>query len=145
VKAYRFRLEGVLRVREVREQLAAHALAGATRQLSQAESALASSRQALAGLEPPSGQVTVGDVEWIRDQAERMAEDLYARAEDVDTATKQVGEARSAWQSARTQCAVLERLDARQRATWEEDVARAEAKEIDDLAALRYARGGSAR
>ncbi|MGA2835723.1 MAG: flagellar FliJ family protein [Acidimicrobiales bacterium] len=145
MKAYRFRLEGVLRVREVREQLAAHALAGATRQLGQAESALDRSRRALDELEPPSGQVTLGEVEWVRDQAERMAEELAARAEAVDAASRLVGEARSSWQSARTQCAVLERLDARQRAVWQEDLARAEAKEIDDLAALRYARGGAAR
>lgn len=74
-----------------------------------------------------------------------MAEDLRARAEAVDEAARVVAEARSSWQSARTQCAVLERLDARHRAVWEEDVARAEAKEIDDLAAVRYARGGPAR
>jgi flagellar export protein FliJ len=145
VKAYRFRLDGVLRVREVREQLAAHALAGATRELRHAEAALARSRRQLDGLEAPRGQITLGDVEWVLDQADRMTEELRGRTEAVDVAGQSVADARRSWQAARAQCAVLERLDARHRAVWEEGVFRAEAKEIDDLAALQYSRGGSSR
>jgi hypothetical protein len=60
VKAYRFRLDSVLRVRQLQERVAAQQLAVAVRELQAARAQLARARRALAGLDAPSGRHTIG-------------------------------------------------------------------------------------
>ncbi len=145
MKAYRFRLEGVARIRGLQERLAAHTLAGATVILRRAERALVEARAALAALSPPSGSTTGAQVVWTQDQGERLDETRRRRAEAVAAASTAVDDARRAWGEARKRCAMLERLDARQREQWQVTFDRAETKELDDVATVAFVRSGGAR
>jgi hypothetical protein len=64
VKAYRFRLESVLRVRQLQERAAAERLAVAVRALHEARAELVRARRSLEMLAAPAGRFTVGAVEW---------------------------------------------------------------------------------
>ncbi len=139
MRAYRFRLEEVARVRALQERLAGHSLADATAGLRRAEGALASARASLAALDAPQGETSPGAVSWTRDQSDRMGATRLLRTRDVDEAVEEVASARQAWERARKRCAMIERLDARQRALWQEEFDRSEAKALDDLVATRYA------
>ena len=56
----------------------------------------------------------------------------------LEEADVQLDEARTAWLAARRKTAVLDRLDERQRAAWEVEDGREQAKELDELATGRH-------
>ncbi len=139
MKAYRFRLDSVLRVRRLQERVAAQQLAVAVRDLHGARSELERARRSLEGLAAPAGRLTVGAVQWTHAQSDRMSERARRTADDVAAAEEVTRQATETWGSARQSTAILERLDDRQLALWRAELDRSEAIALDDLANGRKA------
>jgi flagellar FliJ protein len=137
VKAYRFRLESVLRVRQLQERAAAQRLAVAVRTLHDARAEHRRARRALEGLAAPEGRLSVGAVEWAHEQSDRMAQRTRQRADEMQAAEEAARAARELWGSARQRTATLERLDERHLALWQTEFDRSEAVALDDLATRR--------
>jgi flagellar FliJ protein len=142
VKAYRFRLESVLRVRRLQERAATQRLAEAVRALHHAESESARARRSLEGATAPAGRLTIGAIEWAHAQSTRLSEAARERAEAVEAAADAARQANAAWGTAKQRTATLERLDERHVALWREEVDRSEAAVLDDLATRRRAGDG---
>ena len=145
MKAYRFRLESVLRVRRLQERAATQQLADAVRVLHQAQSESARARRSLEGAAVPEGRLTIGAIEWAHAQSTRLSESARQRAEAVETAAEAARQANAAWGTATRRTATLERLDERHVALWQEEVDRSEAAVLDDLATRRRAGEGGSR
>jgi flagellar export protein FliJ len=145
VKAYRFRLDSVLRVRQLQERAAAQQLAVAARELHAAEAGLARARGALDGLRAPSGRLGADAVHWTQAQSDRMSDTARRRTEQVEAAAAVARQAKEAWGGARQQTATLERLDERHVAVWRAELDRSEVAELDDLTTARAAREGRRR
>jgi len=139
VKAYRFRLDSVLRVRQLQERVATQQLAVALRELHCARAELACVRRSLEGLAAPSGRLTIGAVQWTHAQSSRMSEAARQRADIVDAAEEAARQATQAWGSARQRTATLERLDERHLALWRREFDRSEGVVLDELATRRTA------
>jgi flagellar export protein FliJ len=145
VKAYRFRLDSVLRVRQLQEHVAAQQLAVAVRDLHCARAQLARARRALAGLDAPAGRFTVGAVQWTHAQSDRMSERTRRSADEVEAAEEVARQATQAWGSARQRTAMLERLDERHLTLWRAELDRSEAVALDDLTSGRRTGDGRTR
>jgi flagellar export protein FliJ len=145
VKAYRFRLDAVLRVRQLQERVAAQQLAVAVREQHSAEVELARARRSLEVLAAPAGRVTVGTVQWVQAQGGRMSETARLRADDAEAAGEVMRQATQTWGSARQRTAMLERLDERHMALWRAELDRSEGVALDDLTTGRMASEGRAR
>ena len=144
MRAYRFRLESVLRVRQLQERAAAQRLAVAVRDLQRARAELAHARRCLADLPAPSGRLAGGDVEWVHAQSGRMSERVRRSADEAEAAEAAARQATETWGTARQRTATLERLDERHLALWRAELDRSEAVALDDLATGRgRAEGGS--
>jgi len=142
VKAYRFRLDSVLRVRRLQEQAATMRLAASVRALHHAQSESARARHSLEDMTAPAGRLTIGAFRWGEAQSARMSETARERAEAVEAAAASARQANEAWGSARQRTATLERLDERHVALWQRELDRSEAAVLDDLATGRSAREG---
>ena len=145
MKAYRFRLGSVLRVRQLQERVAAQQMAVASRELASAHDALARARHALASLPAASGRVSAHAVHWTSAQSHRMSDTARRRTEQVEAAGDVARQATEAWVCARQRTAVLERLDERHRAAWRSELDRREVAELDDLTTGRAAAEGHRR
>jgi flagellar biosynthesis chaperone FliJ len=140
VKRYRFRLEGVRRVRQVQQDQAAAELGGAVQASLRAERDATDRRAALAARTIAPGpsradSLVAGIV--VREAASRsVKEAMAARA----VAAARVSELRDAWALTAQRVAALDALDERRRA--EHDVAqrRWEANLVDDLVTSRHQR-----
>ena len=139
MKAYRFRLDSVLRVRQLQERVATQQLAVALRELHCARAELACVRRSLEGLAAPSGRLTIGAVQWTHAQSSRMSEAARQRADIVEAAEEAARQATQAWGSARQRTATLERLDERHLALWRREFDRSEGVVLDELATRRTA------
>lgn len=137
MKAYRFRLDSVLRVRQLQERAAAQRLAVAVRELQDARAELASARRSLAGLAAPAGRVTAGMVQWTQAQSDRMSERARQRSAEVETAEELARQATGDWGTAQQRMATLERLDERHLALWRTEFDRSEGVALDDLTTAR--------
>jgi flagellar protein FliJ len=142
VKAYRFRLDSVLRVRRLQEQAATQRLAASVRALHHAQSELVRARRSLEDMAAPAGRITIGAFRWTHAQSTRMSETAHERAEAVEAATEAARQANEAWGTARQRTATLERLDERHVALWRREFDRSEAAVLDDLATGRSGRKG---
>jgi flagellar protein FliJ len=145
VKAYRFRLDSVLRVRQLQERAAAQRLAVAVRELQCARAELASARRALAGLAAPTGRLSAGTVQWTQAQSDRMSERARQRADEMVTAEELARQATQAWGTAQQRMATLERLDERHLALWRTEFDRSEGLALDDLTTARQSAEDGAR
>jgi flagellar export protein FliJ len=145
MRAYRFRLATVARVRSLEERVARDRFMAALRTRRDAEESERDARSALGALEAPQGSMTVADVVWLGDQAERRSASLRACRERLTAARSRCAEARQAWNDAAKRASVLERLDDEGRAQWRRDALRHEVAELDDLAQVRHGRGGADR
>jgi flagellar protein FliJ len=141
VRAYRFRLDSVLRVRQLQERAAAQQLALAIRDLHRARAELASARRALAGMTAPAGRLTVGAVEWTHAQSDRISERARQRGDALEAAQELARQATEAWGAARQRTATLERLDERHLALWRTEFDRSEGVVLDDLTTARWPAG----
>jgi flagellar export protein FliJ len=137
VKAYRFRLDSVLRVRRLQERVAAQQLAVAVNALQDARTQYAGARRSLEELAPPTGRVTGDAVEWAHAQSGRLSEATQRRANNVEAAEETARLARHAWGTASRRTATLDRLDERHLALWRSAFDRSEAAVLDDLATRR--------
>jgi flagellar export protein FliJ len=143
VKAYRFRLESVLRVRLLQERVAMQQLAEARRALHNAQSESARARRSLEDEAAPVGRLTIGAFEWSHEQSTRLADASRARAEAAEAAAEAARQADAVWGTAKRRTATLERLDERHLALWRRELDRSEAAELDDLATKRTAADGA--
>ena len=140
MKKYRFRLEGVLNVRTMQEDLARAALAQANHRVVNADAALATrmsrySSMAMAG-GMRSTQAFLGD-RFVHEMAARSVKQAEA---DRNRATAEAAEKRDAWSAAAKEVSVLERLDQRRREEHELESARQAELEVDDIVVGRFSR-----
>jgi flagellar export protein FliJ len=144
MRAFRFRLESVARVRQHQERAAANRFALATRDVRVAQARCADLRQATGQLAFPAGRSDMAALLWVQDQSDRMA--VLVRQQDAvaKRAEAQAFEARTSWVEAEQRCRALERLQTRQRERWELDAARTVAAELDDMATIRFRTGRGA-
>jgi flagellar biosynthesis chaperone FliJ len=138
VKAYRFRLATVARIRVLEERVAADRFRVAQRDLRRAQGAEDAAARNLVLLAGPAGLMTMAEVTWIGEQAERLAATLAACREDVVVAEAGCVEARRHWDIALRRSEVLARLDEQGRVRWRADALRHEAGELDDLSNARH-------
>jgi flagellar protein FliJ len=143
VKAYRFRLESVLRVRRLQERVATQQLAEAVRALHHAQSESAVARRSLENAAAPVGRLTIGPLEWSHEQSTRLSDAARTRAEAADAAAEAARQADAVWGAARRRTATLERLDERHLVLWQQELDRSEAAVLDELATRRTAGGGA--
>lgn len=144
MKAFRFRLASVARVRDHQERSAAQRLAVAARDLRLARSGCAEARAGLRRLAFPEGSTGSAALLWVQDQSDRAATALRHHEDAAIAAETSVRESRQAWVNAERQCTMLRRLEQRQRERWQRDADRAVASELDDLAIVRFRTGNGA-
>jgi len=140
VKRYRFRLEGVLRVRRVQEDVARGDLARANAAVTAAALDLDRARERLERLsEEPA---PADPVEWQTRRSLLLgrAEEVGARRSDLETANTERANRQRALAEARTRVRALERLDDRRRAEHAVETARDESRTMDDLVTARWGR-----
>jgi flagellar biosynthesis chaperone FliJ len=145
VKAYRFRLSTVARIRALEERVATDLLRVSLREVRRAHELERAAHGALADLAVPTGSTTMSAHAWTRDQADRLSASHRASREAVGVAELAADEARQAWKVATKRSEVLLRLEAHGFARWRDDMMRQEAIELDDLSHARLARLGAER
>jgi flagellar export protein FliJ len=145
VKAFHFRLATVARVRALEERVAADRFRTAQRVLRNEQESARAAAAALDTLEAPRGVTSMAALNWVGDQAERLAETVHVCHENVAAAESACTEARSAWDVAVRRSGVLERLGEQERARWRTEALRAEAAELDDLSLARHRLAGVGR
>jgi flagellar protein FliJ len=138
MKRYRFRLESVLRVRRIQEDVARGELARATLALRTAEAALEAGREHLDRLShEPS---PIGPEAWqarrrillsAADEVEQLVHGMTAAASERDARQAALAEARS-------RVRALERLDERRRAQHDLEAARLDERTVDELVTARF-------
>lgn len=135
MKRYRFRLEAVLRVRRLEEDLARARLLSASGALADActrrDDAAARYREIPFEL----GTCSTEELLRSRRQAELAAATLAAREAAVDAAAREAERAREAWMTAVSRVKVLERLDERRREEHRQLFERDETRFLDDVGA----------
>lgn len=138
MKAYRFRLAVLDRVRRIEEDTARQSLAQAvvTRQREVARLDAARLTYLAAG-GPPDGPAS-SMAAW-RAGAERAAAHVIHCEQGLAGAEQVLAVARARVVGARRAVTALERLDERQRAAWRQEMARAEQAELDEVGAGRFA------
>lgn len=136
---FRFRLEGVLRVRRAQESDARTALASANanlrRTLEARDEAHVHYRQ-LVGHQRSDCTVAALAVERL--DAALAADRLDAAARAVTRAAGDAALAQVSWTQAARRVSVLERLEERRRAEHAEEESRAEVRAVDDLVTARW-------
>lgn len=137
MKAYRFRLAAVARIRALEERAARDRLMVALRDLRQARETEGATASALTAAVAPTGSVTMGQVIWAGDQGERLAGSLRTSREAVRSAEAVSVQARRRWTVAAKRSGVLDRLDQQGLARWREETRREEAAELDEVANAR--------
>jgi flagellar export protein FliJ len=138
VKAFHFRLATVARIRALEERVAADRFRTAQRVLRHEQASARAAEAALDTLEAPRGVTSMAALNWVGDQAERLAETVRVCRENVAAAEAACAEARDAWDVAVRRSGVLERLEEQERARWRSEALRAEAAELDDLSLTRH-------
>lgn len=140
MKRYRFRLEQVLRVRAVQEDLAAAELAAAR---AAEATAVAAADARLASIEArprPHGPLTGAALAGQRLVWDAELASLTGVRATVAERAAGTAVARDGWLAARQRVRALEVLDDRHRAEHAVEVARDDAARIDDLVVSRFAR-----
>ena len=145
MKAFRFRPESVLELRRRQRDAAQAALAAAERAKLEAEADLARSIEAHAAADESYRQTLAagGDVaafERHRNWIARLRAEKDRRTAVVNERGQAVAAATALVQSAHQSVRVVERLKDRARRRYDEAVRQQELKEMDHIAALRYAR-----
>lgn len=133
MKRYRFRLQSVLRVREIQENVAAANLALANRDLAAAEAALTARRSAYAALDFQRGVQSSTAFLAARDHDELKAQTVAEAGQHVTARTEEADGRRDEWSDAAARVTALENLDARKREEHALDAARTDATVVDDI------------
>lgn len=132
MKAYRFGLATLARVRVAGERAERQRLALAVGELVAARSGVAAALDAYRGGATPPEQLA-GDqlAAWHGSRAVAAAEVVAAESRAAGAGAA-LDVARQRWQAARREVRLLERLDDRRRREWEVEVEHAERAELDD-------------
>jgi flagellar export protein FliJ len=143
VKRYDFRLESLLRVRKIQQDLAASALAVANRATIEHEQALAHSRHQLRGAAstaapPTSVAAFTARVERTAGAARAVVAGERALAATLELAAQRRGE----WTERARRVDGLHHLDARAREEHGREVMKDEERVVDDLITGRFRRHG---
>ncbi len=142
MKRFRFRLEQVLRVRRLQEDLARASLMHANRQ-ARAAAELVNARIAdYAAASRPDGAQTYEAFNRIQFELDHAAGAITVAREEYREALAVVDHHRADWSAARQRVAALERLEERRRDEHAVEARRAEDRLVDDLVVARHARGG---
>ena len=144
MKRFRFRLEQVLRVRRLQEDIARAALMTAHHAARETADAVNARIEDYAAVPRPSGTQSYDAFNRTQSRLDNaagainVARAAYARALEV------VDVRRGEWTAARQRVAALERLEARRRDEHAIESRRAEDRLVDDLVVARHARGAHA-
>jgi flagellar FliJ protein len=140
MRRYRFRLESVLRVRRVQEDLARADLARATTALAAAQQGLAGARSHLAGLDTAPRPAEAAGWEAHRRVVLTAAGEVADAVTRVADAASERDARQGAAAQARTRVRALECLDDRRRAEHALEAARHDDRTVDDLVTARWSR-----
>ncbi len=138
MRAYRFSLETVMRIRLLEERLARERLLEASRDVRRARDAFVAADASLSELTLATEPTSIGHLRWVADQAERLAGERRATRDALAGSRDAREIASRAWVIARRRAEVLERLRAEGVARWRDDLRREESAELDDLATIRH-------
>ena len=144
MKRFRFRLEQVLRVRRLQEDMARAALQHANLDARRAADAVNARIEEYGAAARPEGAQSYDTFNRMQSHLDNaagaitVARGLYLEALGV------VKERRAEWAAARQRVAALERLEQRRRDEYDIEARRAEDRLVDDLVVARHARGAHA-
>jgi flagellar export protein FliJ len=137
VKRYTFRLDPVLRVRRIEEDLAVAALAASQRDAAAAEARLARRLESYRSRPRPAAVQSLVAFAADRALAETAAASVVAAGVARRDALERVDERRHAWSAAAARVSALERLDERKREDHAHEAQREADLEVDDLVTSR--------
>jgi flagellar export protein FliJ len=143
MKRYRFRLESVLRVRRLQEDVARAELARATAIVAAAQQALLIGRDQLRRLAAEPCPPDPAAWEAQRRILLSAADEIEVLVSGVALAVAERESRQAALAGARTRVRALERLDERRRAEHELEAGRQAEKVVDDLVTTRFRAAGS--
>ena len=143
MQRYRFRLEGVARVRRLQEDLAKGALAAANQDVVRADDLLIAEKARYLDLLSVTDVPGAGTDGLDAFLARRCTQEAAARTVIAAHARRAVAiveadERRREWAAAAQRVQALDRLDQRRRAEHEVDASRAEIIEVDDIVVSRH-------
>ena len=142
MKRYRFRLDTVLRVRQVEEDRAKGELALAHRALAEADALLERRIDHYGDVPRPEQPMPVSSFLASRDRQEWAARAVVVAGTARLSADAHVAVRRDEWSAAAMRVAALERLDERRHEEHRLEAQRQEAIEVDDIVVARAARAG---
>jgi flagellar export protein FliJ len=141
LKRFHFRLEQVLRVRRVQEDIARGALMLANREAQTAADAVNARVAEYTDAARPSGAQSYDTFNRMQSHLDNAAAAITVARAEYKSRLEVVETRRSEWAAARQRVAALERLEERRRAEHAVEVRRAEDRLVDDLVVARHARG----
>jgi len=145
MKAYRFRLKSVARVREIQERVARERFMISVRDLRRSEERERRAEEDLVRFDPPSGVVPMGELLWASDQAERLAASVELTRNIRIAAVESCNTSRESWNVAVKRSDVLRRLEEYGFDQWRSEAAREAGAELDDWANARHGLIGADR
>ncbi len=140
---FRFRLEQVLRVRRLQEDIARGALMTAHHAAREAADRVNERIGDYAAVSRPDGAQTYEDFNRTQFRLENAAGAISVARGFYNHALSVVDTRRGEWTVARQRVAALERLEARRREEHAIEMGRAEDRLVDDLVVARHARGAN--
>ena len=138
MRAYRFHLDSVLRVRQVHYSITLAHLAAATRRAAEAQTRAEAADERYESRERPPGEMSGERFIDLRERGERLALDQAHAQHESARAAFERETRRLATVSAERSVRSLEQLDQRQHELHRNELTREEAKELDDFAGSRY-------
>jgi flagellar export protein FliJ len=144
LKRFRFRLEQVLRVRRIQEDMARGALMLANREARAAADQVNARIAEYAAASRPSGAQTYEAFNRMQARLDNAAGAITMARAVYQQALEVVEGRRAEWAAAQQRVAALERLEERRRDEYAIEFRRAEDRLVDDLVVARHARGAHA-
>jgi len=144
LKRFRFRLEQVLRVRRLQEDMARAALQHANLDARRAADAVNARIEEYGAAARPEGAQSYDTFNRMQSHLDNAAGAITVARGLYQQALGVVEERRAEWAAARQRVAALERLEQRRRDEYDIEARRAEDRLVDDLVVARHARGAHA-
>ena len=143
MKRFRFRLEQVLRVRRLQEDMARAELMHANREARAAADRVNERIAEYNGAPRPGGEQPYDEFNRVQFHLDNAAGAITVARTEYRTALKVVDDRRAEWAQARQRVAALERLEERRRDEHAIEARRADDRLVDDLVVARHSRGAS--
>jgi flagellar FliJ protein len=144
LKKFRFRLEQVLRIRRVQEDMARAVLMHANHDARAAADVVNARIEDYSAAARPSGAQSYEMFNKLQAHLDNAAGAIVVARANYQQALRVVEQRRTEWAAAQQRVAALERLEDRRRDEYAIELRRAEDKEVDDLVVARHARGAHA-